>query len=89
MAIPRVPDVGPPVLIDFPCMTLTPAQNGLLKGVALAILAAVTAYFADANNVAPLLGNSAAILVAAIASAIESHIRAYTGRGLMGAARVR
>lgn len=69
-------------------MKTTPAFNGFLKGLAIVILTAATAYFADANNVAPLIGNGAALMVAAVASAIESHIRSRTGNGLFGATKV-
>lgn len=89
MAIPRLSDVGVEELIRLRGMTITPALNGFLKGLAIVIVTAATAFLADANNVAPIIGNSAALLVAAIASSMESHIRSHTGKGLMGVARVR
>lgn len=69
-------------------MKTTPAFNGFLKGLAIVIVTAAVSYLAEAANVAPLIGNSAALAVAAIASAIESHIRSNTGHGLFGATKV-
>lgn len=69
--------------------TLTPAQNGLLKGLLIVVLAALASYFSDAANLTPLVGNSIATLVAMVASAVESHIRDKSGQGLFGAVGVR
>lgn len=53
------------------------------------VLAAVASYFADAANLNGLLGPALATVVAALASSLESHIKANSGNGLFGAVRVR
>lgn len=69
-------------------MTLTPAQNGFIKGLVIVLLTAATAFLADAANLTPIVGNTAALLVAALASSVESFIKDQTGKGLMGAVEV-
>lgn len=69
-------------------MTLNPAQNGFLKGLITVIVLAVASYLTDAGNLAPVVGVPVAAIAASLASALESHIRANTGKGLFGAATV-
>lgn len=68
-------------------MTLTPAQNGFIKGVGLAVLSAVVAYVSDPSHLT-FLSSGIALVVAGIASSFESHIKDQTGRGLMGAVKI-
>lgn len=88
MAIHVFPDVGLESLVKYVGMTMTPAFNGFIKGIGLVILTSVLAFVANVGNTEPLLGIGAATLVAGIASALESHIRANTGKGLFGATKV-
>lgn len=67
---------------------ISPALNGLLKGLLLVVILAVTSFFGDAAHLTPLVGNLIATLVAAVASAIESNIKDKTGNGLFGVVRV-
>lgn len=68
--------------------TITPAFNGFLKGLGVVLLMSALTYLADAANTAPLLGIGGAALLSGLASAIESHIRSHTGKGLFGATKV-
>lgn len=70
-------------------MTLTPAQNGAIKQFLILILLAVAGFVADAANVSPFLGTTAAAILSIVASSLESKIKADSGRGLFGAAKVR
>lgn len=68
-------------------MTITPGLSGFLKGLLLVVILAVTSYLSDAANltgIAPVI----ATLVVAVASAIESSIKANSGKALFGAVRV-
>lgn len=88
MAVPNLANVEPAELIHFSYMTLTPVQNGFLKGLAIVVLTAAVSFLGDAANLAPLIGNSAALIIAGLASSLESHIKDQTGKGLMGAVRI-
>ncbi len=68
-------------------MTLTPAQNGFLKGIILAVLSAVTAYLADPAHLT-IVSGGAALIISALASSFESYLKDKTGNGLFGAVRV-
>lgn len=69
-------------------MTLTPAQNGFLKQLVMVVIMAIVAFAANAANLSPVLGGTAALIISALASSIESHIKANTGNGLFGAVRI-
>jgi len=69
-------------------MTLTPAQNGFIKGLGLVVVLSVASYFEDTAHLTGVLNPILATLVAALASSLESHIKDQTGRGLMGAVKV-
>lgn len=70
-------------------MKLTPAQNGFIKGLAIVIVTAVVGYVSNEANLAPLVGNGLAFIIAGIVSSLESYVRSETGKGLLGAATVR
>jgi len=71
-------------------MTISPALAGALKGVSMVVLAAVAAYFSDPSHLTFLSG-SIAVIVAALFSALESHLKAQSGgtTALFGAVKVR
>lgn len=69
-------------------MTITPAQAGFIKGLGLALLAAATAYLSNPENLTFLSGGIA-LIVSALASSLESHIKANSGNALFGAVSVR
>ena len=71
-------------------MTLTTAQSGAIKGLLIAIAAAATAYLADPSHLTFLSG-SAALIVAAVASSLESYMKAQSGNttALFGAVKLK
>ncbi len=69
-------------------MTITPAVSGFLKGLLLVVIAAVVGFFSDAANLNGVLPPVLVTIVVALASAIESSIKASTGTALFGAVRV-
>lgn len=69
-------------------MTITPAINGFLKGLALVVIGAVVAFVSNAANLEGVVPSVLIPLVIALASALESSIKAKTGNGLFGAVRV-
>jgi len=70
-------------------MTISPAWNGFLKGLLLVVVAAGASYLGDSAHLAPIMGGSAAEIVAGLVSAFESAVRASTGNGLLGLSKVR
>lgn len=69
-------------------MNITPGWNGFLKGLLLSVIAVVVVYFEDAAHLSGIIPTALIPLVVAIASALESSIKASTGNGLFGAVRV-
>ncbi|GAO38362.1 hypothetical protein SCH01S_14_00260 [Sphingomonas changbaiensis NBRC 104936] len=69
-------------------MTLTPAQNGFVKQLVLLVVLSVGSYLANAANLTPVMSFSVASVVSALASSLESYIKAQTGQGLFGAVQV-
>ena len=69
-------------------MKLSIAQAGFLKGIGVAILAAAVAYLSDPSHLT-FLSSGAALIVAGLASSLESYIKDQTGKALFGAAPVR
>jgi hypothetical protein len=67
---------------------ITPALNGFLKGLLMVVVLGVASFLEDKANLTGVVNPIVATLIAAIASSVESHIRATTGRGLLGAVRV-
>ena len=69
-------------------MTLSPGIAGFLKGLMLVVVLAVVDYLANSANLG-FLSPAVATIVAGIASAIESSIKADTGKALFGAVSVK
>lgn len=69
-------------------MELSPAVNGFLKGLVVAVLGAAAAYLSDPAHLT-IFSGTLALIIAGIASAVESAIKDASGRGLFGATRVR
>lgn len=69
-------------------MTLTPAQNGALKGLVLSLIGAVALYLTDASHLTGFVNPTIATIIVMIASSVESHIKEQSGNGLFGAVKV-
>lgn len=72
-------------------ITLSPAVAGLFKGLAIVIIFAVVQFLSNDANLTGVLSPVIASLVAAIASAVESQMKASSGNtaALMGAVKLR
>lgn len=72
-------------------MTLTSAQAGFIKGLALTLIFAAVTFFGDAQNLQGIMSPGLAALVAALASSLESHLKAKSDGtvALLGAARIK
>jgi len=57
-------------------MNLTPSQAGFIKGLGLTILLAILSFFTDAANLTGIVGPTLSALIVAVASAIESSMKA-------------
>lgn len=66
-------------------MTLTPAQLGALRGLAVIVLMAVLTWLGDASHLNGILSAGAASLIAILASSLEQHLASGTGTALFGA----
>lgn len=60
---------------------------GILQGLGLALLETVLAFFADATHLNGLVNPQMALVVAAIALALENHLYDKTGKSLFGTVR--
>ena len=71
-------------------MNISPAFAGFLKGIVLAIVFAITSFLENQANLSGVVNPSIALVVAALASGLESHLKAQSGgtTALFGAARV-
>lgn len=69
-------------------MTLTRAQIGFIKGIGIVLLTAVVGYLANAANLNGVVGGSAALIIAGVASSLESYIQSKGAGGLFGAVNV-
>lgn len=72
-------------------MALTNAQAGFLKGLGLALMFALLSFFGDVANLNGVVGPAVASLLAALASSLESHLKAESGgeKGLFGAVSIK
>ena len=72
-------------------MNLSPAWAGFIKGLLIVVIAAVATFFADSANLSGIVGPSIAAVVAAVASAVESSMKAKSGgtTALFGAAHLK
>lgn len=72
-------------------MNVSPATAGFLKGLVLVIVLAVVDFLGNAANLNGILSPSIAVIVAAVASGLESHLKASSGgtTALFGAISVR
>jgi len=70
-------------------MTLTRAQIGFVKGIGLVLLTGVVGYLANAANLNGVVSGGTALIIAGIASSIESYMQAKGSGGLFGAVSVK
>lgn len=70
-------------------MNLSPAVLGLVRGIGFAIVLAVLSYVGNAANIAPLLGDTLATLIASGLMAYEHSLEAKGSGALFGAANRR
>lgn len=70
---------------------LSPAVAGFAKGLGIAVLLAVVSYFGDAAHLGGVVSPTLAVLIASIASAVESSLKASSGgtSALFGAVRIK
>lgn len=60
-------------------MNLSPAQAGFLKGLVLAVIAAVCMYLENSANLTGIVNPTLAVIIASVASAVESSMKASSG----------
>lgn len=72
-------------------MNLSPALAGFIKGVLMVVLFGVITYLEDANHLTGVVSPTVAAVVVALASSLESHLKAQSGgtTALFGAVRVK
>jgi hypothetical protein len=70
-------------------MQISPAQNGFLKGLGLAVLFAFLSYISDTSHLAPVVSGGVAMLITSLASSLESYLRDKHAVGLLGLVNVR
>lgn len=68
---------------------MNPAVLGLIRALGTVVVLAVVAFLANAANIAPVFGDSLAVVIASVALAVEHAIEASNGKALFGAVRVR
>lgn len=72
-------------------MNLSPAVAGVLKGVLLAVLLALCSYFENMANLEGVVNPAIAVVITALASGLESHLKAQSGNttALFGAVKLK
>lgn len=69
--------------------TISPAWLGFLRAIGVAIVYAVLSYIGDASHLTPVVSDSVAGIIAALALALEHSIEGSTGKALFGSVRSR
>lgn len=71
-------------------MKITPAIAGFIKGLVLVAVIAVCTYLEDAAHLTGVLNPVIATVIAALASSLESHLKAESGNtsALFGAVKI-
>lgn len=72
-------------------VNLSPAVAGFLKGVLIAVVLAIVSYLGDSAHLGGIVSPSIAVLIASVASAIESSLKSSSGgtSALFGAVRLK
>lgn len=72
-------------------MNLSPAVAGVVKGVLLAVLLALCSYFENMANLQGVVNPAIAVVITALASGLESHLKAQSGgtTALFGAVKLK
>lgn len=72
-------------------MKISPSVAGFIKGIGIAVILAVVTYLGDSSHLGTVVSPSIAVLVAAVASAIESSLKASSGgtSALFGAVKLK
>lgn len=69
-------------------MTITPAQLGFLRVIAYSVIGAILLVLENAANLHGIVPDGVAVLIAALAGAIDHNIESSSGKALFGNVRV-
>jgi hypothetical protein len=66
---------------------MNPSTLGFIRALGVAVVMAIVSYLADVPHLNGVVSTSAAVIISAIALAIEHSIASSTGKALFGAVR--
>lgn len=70
-------------------MSITPAQLGFIRALAVAFILFLLTYLGDVTHLNGILSASTATIVAGLAMSLEHYIESNTGNGLFGSVAIR